>query len=108
MSDDTKDLKDLENERVHVTVEPKEDSDGAKRHAQKIKENLKGKIRKAIEKKKGEGARKQLDAAEDEVDNVKRTVSPRVVKKIGVKIEGEVDGDQVTREKTVTPSEGGE
>lgn len=108
MSDDTKDPKDLENEHVHVTVEPKEDSGDAKQHARKVKENLKRKIKKAIEKKKGEGARKQLDAAEDEVDNAKRAVSPRVVKRIRVKIEGEVDGDQVTREKTVKPSEGGE
>jgi len=107
MSDDNKDPKDLENERVHVTVEPKEDSSEGKEHARKVKENLKKKVKDAIEKKKGEGARKQLDAAEDEVDDAKKLVSPRTVKKIRVKVEGEVDGDEVTREKTVKPKGGG-
>ena len=107
MSADNKDPKDLENERVHVTVEPKDGSPESKEQARKVKENLKDNVKKAIEKKKGEGARKQLDAAEDEVDHAKKVVSPRTVKKIRVKVEGEVDGDEVTREKTVKPKEGG-
>ena len=107
MSDDNKDPKDLENERVHVTVEPKEGSGDTKEGAKKVKDNLKKKVKEAINDKKGEGARKQLDAAEDAIDDAKGAVSPRVVKKIRVKIEGEVDGDEITREKTVKPKEGG-
>ncbi len=101
------DPKPLDNEQVHVTVDPKDrHSKDHKEYAEKVKEGVKKEVKKALQDAKKDGAQKQLDAAEKAVDDAKKKVDPKKVDKLKVKVEGEVDGDKVSREKTVTPKEG--
>jgi hypothetical protein len=103
--------KPLESPKVDVTVTPK---DGANRqekkdnqqHAGEIKEKIEKEVKKQLDANKGGGAKKQLDAAEKVADDAKKGVDPKKIEKVKIKVEGEVDGDKVSREKTVTPKEG--
>ena len=104
--DDPKPLKDA---KVDVHAEPKNrhsqtDCDAAHKVAKTVKE----KVEEAIKKKASEGAEEQLKEVDKEIDNAKDAVSPRFIKKLRVKVSGkDADDDQVVRERTVTPKEGG-
>ncbi len=97
----------LKNPEVHIEVTPKERGD--KEYAQKVKEGLKGEVKKELKAAEKDGAKKQLDAAEKVADDAKKGVDPSKITKIRIKVEGEVgtDGDKVSREKTIIPKEGG-
>ncbi len=97
----------LKNPEVHIEVTPRQKGD--KEYAQKVKENLREQVKQDIEKSKKDGATKQLEAAEKGADTAKKQVDAQKVTKVRVKVEGEVgpDGDKVSKEKTVTPKEGG-
>ncbi|KPJ86013.1 hypothetical protein AMJ57_00885 [Parcubacteria bacterium SG8_24] len=108
MGEKKEEAKPLEKERVHVEVTPKKDGEGVddsenQGYSKKVKKRLKDEVTKVIKEKKGDGAKKQLDAADEAIDEAKKKVSPQKVEKIRVKVEGESDGDQVVRERTVKP-----
>jgi hypothetical protein len=102
---------DLGEHKVHVTVEPQDgasrsEGDANKKAAQKVKDQVKEQVTKEIERRKGDGAKKQLDAVDDVADAAKKGVSPRTVKHVEVKVDGKTtDGDEVTRRKKVVPQE---
>lgn len=103
--------KPLENPKVDVTVTPKDGNNRQekkdnKEYADKIKEKVEKEVKKEIDANKGGGAKKQLDAAEQVADGAKKGADKGKVEKIKIKVEGEVDGDKITREKTVTPKGG--
>ena len=105
MADDKKDAEPLKKEEVHVTVTPRDPRNPAhKETAEKVKKALKEGVKKALADNKGDGVKKQLDAAEKKIDDAKQQTSPRHIEKINVKVKGEdADGDEVTRERTVKP-----
>jgi hypothetical protein len=101
----------LEKPKVDVTVTPKEGESRTERkdnkdYAEKVEKKLKEQVQQQIDGNKGGGAKKQLDAAEQVADGAKKGVDGNKVDKVKIKVEGEVDGDKVSREKTVTPKGG--
>jgi len=108
MADDKKTAKPLEKEEVHVTVTPKNPKDpDHKQAAEKVKKTVKDGVKKALDDNKGGGAKKQLDAADDKVDEAKERASPRQIEKINVKVKGEDgEGGEIVRERTVKPKGG--
>jgi hypothetical protein len=101
----------LENPKVDVTVTPKDGSNRQekkdnKEYADSVKEKVEKEVKKQLDANKDGGAKKQLDAAEKVADGAKQGADKSKVEKIKIKVEGEVDGDKVTREKTVTPKGG--
>jgi len=95
----------LKEEEVHVTVTPKDPRDPQHRQtAEKVKKTVKEGVKKALDDNKGGGSKKQLDAAEEKIDEAKDRVNPKQVEKISVKVKGkDADGDEVVRERTVKP-----
>lgn len=101
----------LKNPKVDVTVTPKETNDRGqsmenRKYSHRVEESLEKEIKKQLDDNKGGGAKKQLDAAEKAADGAKKGADPKKIVKIKIKVGGEVDGDKVSREKTVTPKEG--
>lgn len=101
----------LENPKVDVSVTPKKgenrkQTEENKEYADHVQKKVEKEVKKALDANKGGGAKKQLDAAEQVADGAKRGADKGRVEKIKIKVEGEVDGDKVTREKTVTPKGG--
>lgn len=111
MADDKKKDADLGEHTVHVTVNPKEagtktQDQQNKTDAAKIKDRVKEQVKEEIEKRKGQGAGKQLDAVDDIADKVKKAVPSRTVKDVEIKVDGKTtDGDEVTRRRKVVPKE---
>jgi hypothetical protein len=102
---------DLKDSTVHVTVKPKEgktlsETRNNKDAAEKIKDGIKEGVKQDIEKRKGQGATKQLDVVDEAADKAKKGVSPRVVEDVEIKVDGKTtDGDEVTRRRKVKPTE---
>ena len=101
----------LEKPKVDVTVTPKDgesrqEKKDNKEYADSVKEKVEKKVKEQLDANQGGGAKKQLDAAEKVADDAKQGVDQKKVDKIKIKVEGEVDGDKVSREKTVTPKGG--
>jgi len=104
-----KDAKANQSEEVHVTVTPKNPQNPDDRKAaEKVKTAVKEGVKKALDDNRGGGVKRQLDAAEQKVDEAKERTSPQKIEKINVKVKvKDSEGDETTREKTVKPKEGG-
>lgn len=94
--------KDIEGEpAVDVKIVPAESSEGD--YAERVGKQVEKEVRDAIKKHKGDGHRKQLDAAEDAVNDAAKRVSPRKVDEIKVDVGGKVDGDEHSRKVKAKP-----
>jgi len=105
MADDKKEQpKPLDKEEVVVSVTPKDPKDPQHQEtAKKVKKAVEKEVKKALDDNKGGGAKKQLDAAEEKIDQAKKQVSPTQVEKIKVRVAGKDGEDDVSREKVVKP-----
>jgi len=105
MADEKKEQpKPLDKEDVVVSVTPKDPKDPKHQEAAKrVKKTVEREVKKALDDNKGGGAKKQLDAAEEKVDEAKKQVSPTQVEKIKVRVSGKDGEDDVSREKVVKP-----
>ena len=99
----------LDKPKIQVEAVPKDPKNPIHiEHKEKIEKHVTEKVKEALEKEKSGGWRKQTDGAEQVADDAKKHVDPNKVKKVRVRVEGEVspDGDKVVREKVVVPKGG--
>ena len=97
----------LENERIHVTVTPKDPKNpDHQKYRDKIKPAIKEDVKKTLDGNKGEGHKKQLDGVDKKADEIKKLVDPSKVKQIDIKVEGDVGKKKVTHTKEVAPDGG--
>lgn len=113
---ETEDRRPLEDVEVIVRASPKPGGDGANQAAAaKAEKTLKKRIEKAVADEREAGAEKQLDAADDEIDRARRSINANKVQKVKVRIRGRIpsaapgsdDDEEVCRERSFKPKEGG-
>lgn len=83
----------IQKPKVQVEAPPQDGRNPKhKQVSERVKKDVKEKVDEAIEKSKGGGFRKQLDAAKEAVKEKAAEVSPGSIRKIKVRIQGDVEG----------------
>lgn len=85
--------KPLKKPKVKVDAQPQDGRNPShKKVSEKVREGVKKKVDDAIEKSRDGGYKKQLDAAERAVEEEAQKIDRSTIKKVRVKVEGDIEG----------------
>ena len=85
--------KPIRNPKVKVAAPPRKKTDERQRDVSKrVKRGVKERVERTLKENKGGGYKRQLDAAEKAVEDEATKIPGNVIKKVKVRIEGDVEG----------------